>query len=50
MGGAFVALADDPSAVHWNPAGMAGQKNSVMFFMTDLIPMPVSVLNGTEPT
>ncbi len=23
LGGAFVALADDPSALHWNPAGLA---------------------------
>jgi threonine dehydratase len=23
MGGAFVAVADDPSAVFWNPAGIA---------------------------
>jgi hypothetical protein len=23
MGGAFVAVADDPSAIHWNPAGLA---------------------------
>ncbi|HXK48970.1 MAG TPA: outer membrane protein transport protein [Clostridiales bacterium] len=46
MGGAFVALADDPSAIHWNPAGMAGQKNSVMLFMTDVIPMPVYKLDA----
>ena len=24
MGGAFVAVADDPSAVYWNPAGLGG--------------------------
>jgi hypothetical protein len=24
MGGAFIAVADDPSAVFWNPAGLAG--------------------------
>jgi len=23
MGGAFTAIADDPSAIHWNPAGLA---------------------------
>lgn len=46
MGGAFVALADDPSAIHWNPAGMAGQKNAVMLFMTDVIPMPVYKLDA----
>lgn len=39
MGGAFVALADDATAIHWNPAGLAGQKNSVMLFMTDVVPM-----------
>ena len=39
MGGAFVGLADDASAVHWNPAGMIGQKNSVMLFGTDVMPM-----------
>lgn len=46
MGGAFVALADDPSAIHWNPAGMAGQKNSVMVFMTDVMPLPVYKLDA----
>ena len=39
MGGAFVGLADDASAVHWNPAGMIGQKNSAMLFATDVVPM-----------
>ncbi|MCK4979517.1 MAG: outer membrane protein transport protein [Candidatus Delongbacteria bacterium] len=39
MGGAFVGLADDASAIHWNPAGMIGQKNSAMLFMTDVVPM-----------
>ena len=24
MGGAFVGVADDASAVYWNPAGLAG--------------------------
>lgn len=29
MGGAFVAVADDPSAAHWNPAGLASLKAPV---------------------
>jgi len=28
MGGAFVATADDPSAIYFNPAGMAQQRNA----------------------
>ena len=28
LGGAFSALADDPSAIYWNPAGLAWIKNS----------------------
>ena len=39
MGGAFVGLADDATAIYWNPAGMIGQKNSAMLFGTDVIPM-----------
>ena len=38
MGGAFVGLADDPTAIYWNPAGLAGQPSSVMVFATDIIP------------
>jgi long-chain fatty acid transport protein len=39
MGGAFVGLADDFSAIYWNPAGMAlFQKKYFGFFGTDLIP------------
>jgi long-subunit fatty acid transport protein len=35
MGGAFVATADDASALYWNPAGISGLKgNSVMFAHT----------------
>ena len=40
MGGAYVAVADDPTAIHWNPAGMIGQKSSILVFMTDVLPMP----------
>ena len=28
MGGAFVAVADDVTALHWNPAGLAGLERS----------------------
>ncbi len=38
MGGAFVGLADDPTAIHWNPAGLIGQKSGISLFMTDVIP------------
>lgn len=39
MGGAFVGLADDFSAVFWNPAGAAGFKTKYLgFYGTDLIP------------
>lgn len=39
MGGAFVGLADDYSAVFWNPAGIGLFKNRYFgFYGTDLIP------------
>ena len=38
MGGAFVGLADDGTAIYWNPAGLAGQDNCIMFAGTDIIP------------
>ncbi len=39
MGGAFVGLANDFSAVFWNPAGAAGfRKEMFGFYATDLIP------------
>ena len=39
MGGAFVGLADDFSAVFWNPAGAAGFREKYLgFYLTDLIP------------
>ncbi|MFW6140394.1 MAG: OmpP1/FadL family transporter [Acidobacteriota bacterium] len=41
MGGAFVGLADDYSAVFWNPAGIACFKNKTLGFSGDLI-MPSS--------
>lgn len=42
MGGAFVGLADDFSAVHWNPAGLVQMKETTLsFYLSDVIP------NGT---
>lgn len=39
MGGAFIGLADDYSAIFWNPAGLTQMKNtSLSLFGTDLIP------------
>ncbi|HAL57208.1 MAG TPA: hypothetical protein DCP63_12250 [Bacteroidetes bacterium] len=38
MGSAFVAVADDPSAIYWNPAGLAGLSGAgVMFDHTQWI-------------
>ena len=39
MGGAFVGLADDGTAIYWNPAGLIGQSNSVQLGLTDVIPI-----------
>ena len=33
MGEAFVAIADDASAIYWNPGGLAFQENKEFFFM-----------------
>ncbi len=52
MGGAFVALADDYSALFWNPAGLSTFKTRVLgFYGVDLIPsasylMQVPQTNG----
>lgn len=39
MGGAFVALSNDATAMYWNPAGLAGQKSSVSAFFTGIMPL-----------
>ena len=39
MGGAFVALSNDATAMYWNPAGLAGQKSSVSAFFTGIMPI-----------
>ena len=33
LGGAFAALADDPSAAYWNPAGLSGQPGRQLLLM-----------------
>jgi long-chain fatty acid transport protein len=38
MGGAFVGLANDGTAIYWNPAGLSGQNSSLLIFGTDIIP------------
>ena len=39
IGGAFIGLADDYSAVFWNPAGLTQMKQTTLsFFGTDIIP------------
>lgn len=38
MGGAFIGLANDPSAIYWNPAGLTGQSNGVHVSVADIIP------------
>ncbi len=39
MGGAFVGLANDGSAIYWNPAGLAGQESAVMGYFTGVMPL-----------
>ncbi len=39
MGGAFVAVSNDATAMYWNPAGLAGQKSSVSFYFTGVMPI-----------
>jgi len=39
MGGAFVGLANDGTAIYWNPAGLLGQANSINISGADIIPI-----------
>lgn len=39
MGGAFIGLANDATAMYWNPAGLAGQKTSVSAYFTGIMPL-----------
>lgn len=43
MGGAFVAVADDPSAVFWNPAGLARLDEDKTSVMVNHIEWPAAV-------
>lgn len=50
MGGAFVGLADDFSAIYWNPAGIAQFKTQYFgFYGTDIIPSGTYKLDMTYP-
>lgn len=42
MGGAFAGLADDVTAIHWNPAGLAGIDNREICFMHQSVFQDVS--------
>lgn len=35
LGGAFVSIADDPSAVYWNPAGLTGIHDKRLFLSAE---------------
>ena len=39
MGGAFVGLSNDATAIYWNPAGLAGQKSALNLFFTGIMPI-----------
>ena len=50
MGGAFVGIANDFSAVFWNPAGAAGfRKEMFGFYVADLIPTATYHLESAIP-
>jgi len=36
MGGAFVGLSNDPTAIYWNPAGLTGQKAQIYGAVSDI--------------
>ena len=38
MGGAFIGLANDGSAIYWNPAGLTGQPTAIKGIFTDVMP------------
>lgn len=48
MGGAFTAVANDPSAVYWNAAGLTQLKGTNIMFSTHLI-APQSSFRGVAP-
>src|SRR4030066_397288 len=50
MGGAFVGLADDFSAIYWNPAGMSQFTTRTFgFYGTDIIPRGTYLLEVPPP-
>ncbi len=50
MGGAFVALSNDATAIYWNPAGLADQKASVLAYFTGVMPMGTYKTTGIDAT
>lgn len=52
MGGAYTALANDATAVYWNPAGLAGQNPFQFSFMHGMLFAQTSIdfLAATAPT
>lgn len=48
MGGAFVGVANDATAIYWNPAGLAGQQSSILVFGTDIMPMATYKMDYTN--
>lgn len=48
MGGAYVGLADNASALYWNPAALANQENSFTGVLTDVIPLSSYKADGTD--
>lgn len=50
MGGAFVGLADDFSAIYWNPAGIAQfDRKYIGFYGTDIIPSGSYTMTVVDP-
>jgi len=50
MAGAFVAVADDPSAIFWNPAGLAFQEDKgTQVMMGAILIAPVQTFYGENP-
>lgn len=39
MGGAFVAVSNDATAMYWNPAGLAGQNSHLSAYFTGVMPI-----------
>jgi long-chain fatty acid transport protein len=49
MGNAFAAQADDPSALYYNPTGIAFLKGTQVSLGSLLIAVPETEFNGTTP-